>query len=370
MGCTRAHDEEGKETVSPSSFVLRTRLEIQSGLSVGTLVHTIRGCRPVETFSVGEKVWAYDEERQRWRLAQVRVVARRCFTTDVCRIRLVGDQLTVAADQLVWAAEVESGRWRWFHARDLQSGNTLPSLRRGTLAVLENVLGEEEVCVVEVQITGLHSFSVGSAGVVVHNRNPSLAAGQALVLTVQQTGTQFPLTLPPIDEEHIFQGCIPHGTTDLEGLHHFASPDAIQKGVPILVNGHSILTTDASGTQGLRTVDLRIVPVISTTRDAPFDAEVEVIDPVNKAVLATKIRSSFFPMNWMRTQVIQAIYETLTNYVTTTGRPPVGRSIAAMTDFKVRLELRVTGNAGIPTLVYSGYPQGPQLRVTSAQAPQ
>jgi hypothetical protein len=234
-----------------------------------------------------------------------------------------------------------------------------------------NVLRESETaCIAELETGDLHNYAAGPPGVLVHNRNPALAAGQVHQLVAQGTGGQHALTLPPIDEDHIFRGFLEPGTLVLHGLHHLTVAFAIQQGVPITVAGHTVMTTSPAGGPVARTVNLRITPALSVTPDAPFAARVEVIDPGTSAVLAAKNNSTFFPLNWTGAQVVQAIYEALTNYVIATGLTPIGNGLRATTDGGVRLSLHVAAPACIPALIDSAYPLGAQPLVTAAQAPQ
>ena len=78
-----------------------------------------------------------------------------------------------------------------------------------------------------------------------------------------------------------------------------------------------------------------------------------------------------FPVNWTAAQVIQAVYEATYNYVIARGIPPIGRGLPADTDLGVALRLHINTNAaGVPGLICSGYPNGPQPLVTAGQAPQ
>jgi hypothetical protein len=228
----------------------------------------------------------------------------------------------------------------------------------------------EFVRLAELETTGLHNYAVGPFGLLIHNRNPALMAGQTHDLTVQATGVQLQLTLSPIDQDHIFLGVLDAAAGAFDGLHHFAGPFAIQQGVPINVPGHTVLEPNPAGGHVPRVVNLRVTPLHAASGDAPFDARVQVIDPGTNAVLVTKPRSTFFPLNWTRAQVVQAIYETLVRYVESTGLPPIGPGLRATTDAGVRMRLHVAGNAGIPNRIISAYPLGAQPLVTAAQAPQ
>jgi hypothetical protein len=260
----------------------------------------------------------------------------------------------------------------WVPAHNLRPGHKLLARSGATFSVSRAVLNAAgPLQVVEIYTEDLHNYAIGARGVVVHNRNPALAAGQAHVVTVPGTGAQVNLTLPPIDMPHIVNGCILPGTALLDGFHHFTTAAAIQRGVAILLTGHAVMTTTAAGLSVMQNVNMRVVPLVSATHDAPFDASVEVLDPATHAVIATKASSSFFPVNWSQQQITQAAYEAMIHYVENTGLQPIGRGISARTDFNVRLQLRVqAGAGGIPVRVYSAYPHGAQPGVTAAQAPQ
>jgi hypothetical protein len=259
----------------------------------------------------------------------------------------------------------------WVEAKNLTPGDRVLSIA-GPLLVERNVIVEGEAAsLVELETGALHNYAVGHFGVLIHNRIPALADGQTHTLTVQATGTQLQLALPPIDQDHIFRGLLDLAIPVLHGLHHLAGQPAIQQGVPILVPGHVVMTPSPAGGQAPRVVNLRVIPAISVTGDAPFAARVEVIDPGTNTVLATKKNSTFFPSNWTVAQVLQAVYEATCNYIVGNGIPPIGNGLQAMTDGRVAMLLHIAANAGgLPALIRSGYPHGPQPRVTGAQAPQ
>lgn len=143
------------------------------------------------------------------------------------------------------------------------------------------------------------------------NPTPLLAAGQTISVTCAATGAHVQVKLPPIKTDHIFLGEIPFGTTDLAGFHHFTSHPGvvIQRQIPLLVPRHQVVALDARGNTNLRIVAVRITPAHSSSWHAPFQAKVELLDSSNHAtILAYKIASTFFPVQWTQVQVIQAIY--------------------------------------------------------------
>ena len=359
--------------------------ERDSGVAVGTLVHTPEGGRTAHELTSGDTIWSFDNESCQWRLAAIRNVAVELVKADMSYLRVAGVVIGLGCCQLVLAegrsslepsddgrAEVRpvTRSGSWVQAKDLQPGNRVLSIS-GPLLVEGNAFQQGKlVRLAELETSALHNYAVGLCGLLIHNRNPTLVAGQSHTLTVQATGTWYQLTLPPIDQDHVFLGVLHAAIPSFDGLHHLAGAIAIQQGVPIAVPGHTVTEPTPGGGHVLRVVDLRITPLHAASADAPFDARVELIDPGTNAVLASKPRSTFFPSNWTRAQVIQAIYESLIHYVERTGLPPIGAGLHDYTDAGVRMRLHVAGNGGIPTRIISGYPHGAQLQVTAAQAPQ
>lgn len=337
----------------------------KTGVAWDTLVHTRQGFRLARELAPGEEVWSFDRPAKTWVLTTVRKVAVETVKAEMTQLRLAGAPLVLGVSQLVLA---DTGRW--IEAGKLLAGDHVFSCS-GALLVEENVFREQETAAVaEVETSGPHSYAVWPPGVLVHNRNPPLAAGQSHTLTVQATGAQLQLTLPPIDLEHLFQGLVDPAIPVLHGLHHVAGQPVIQQGTPIFVAGHVVLLPAPAGGRSPLVVNLRITPALSVTGFAPFAARVEARDPVTNAILAVKRNSTFFPANWTAAQVVQAVYEAACNYVVAHGMPPIGRGLRARTDAGVAMLLHVSANAaGSPGLIGSGYPHGPQPLVTAAQVP-
>jgi hypothetical protein len=357
----------------------------KTGVVQETLVHTCQGSCSAHALVTGDHVWSFDNEVHQWRVGSIRAMAVRSVKASMSYVRVSGRVLGLGCRQLVWAQprlpqapvfrgwndeESVPGLCNWVPAQNLIPGDRVLS-RSGYLVVEGNVLRHDmATCLAELETGDLHNFAVGPQGVLVHNRNPALAQGQVHQLIARGTGAQQTLTLPPINQDHIFAGLLEPGMRILHGFHHFTGAFTIQQGVPISVVAHTLMAANPPGGQVARTVNLRITPAHSATGDAPFAARVDVLDPATGALLGTKDPSTFFPLNWTRAQVIQAIYEAFANYVVATGLPPVGPGLQASTDTGVRLLLHVIAPAGTPTMIDSGYPHGPQPRVIAAQAPQ
>lgn len=354
----------------------------QTGVARGTLVHACQGARSTDELVPGDPIWSFDSASQEWRAMSVRGVAIQSVKANMSHLQVDGTCLKLGCDQLVWRCETCSpagdekeangvaNSGCWVQAKNLMYGHRVLTIS-GPRQVKGNLFREgEAVSVAELEIGELHNYAVGQYGVLVHNRNPALVAGQIHQLVVQGTGAQVAFTLPPVDVDHIFGGFFRAGTQVLEGLHHFTGPYVIQQGVAIIVPNHTVMTTDPAGTIVGRTVNLRIIPALTVSGDAPFSARIELVDPAINGVIAQKNNSTFFPLNWTQPQVVQAIYEAATNYVVAKGHLPVGRGLWADTDAGVRMLLHTIAPAGIPTRISSGYPNGPQPTVTAADSPQ
>lgn len=348
------------------------------GVSEGTCVSGAQGRHLVQELAPGDQISSYDCESGQWLTTVVRRVVVRPVKANMAYLQVRGTELGLEACQLVWAErraantgdQSVSMPQSWVEAQNLIPGDRVFSLAGSLQVELNAVVEMAEVRLVELETESRHCYAVGDLGVLVHNRIPPLTDGQTHVLTVQATGGSHQLTLPPIDQQHIFQGFLDPAIPILHGLHYLAGQPAIQKNAPVDVAGHVMRVADPAGGWMPQIVTLRVIPEISVTGDAPFAARVEVFDPATKALLVTKKRATFFPANWTPDQVLQAVYEATCNYVVAKEISPVGRGLRGATDGGVALLLHIDAAAGAPRLICSGYPDGPQPLVTAAQAPQ
>ncbi len=157
----------------------------------GTPVLTSSGAVPIERVGAGDRVWAWDPNALSWALQEVQRLLVHEYTGDFVDIRVSGSQLTSTGNHPFW---VESGvglrdrplaedlggsslvpgaTGRWVAARNLQAGDTM--ITRSGPAVVQFVavaIGspEEARAVYNLSVGGHHTYAVGGAGVVVHNK--------------------------------------------------------------------------------------------------------------------------------------------------------------------------------------------------------
>lgn len=158
----------------------------------GTPVKTEHGLRPIEEIKAGDKVYAYDHVTETWVLANVlQPLTHYDNISDFITIRLwtpigsdtikptgnhpfwvtSGENLEdrPAATDLSLSEQAMTPKGRWIEARDLRIGDTL--LRSdNSLATIDDVRSStERSTVYNLEMETIHSYTVGSASVLVHN---------------------------------------------------------------------------------------------------------------------------------------------------------------------------------------------------------
>ena len=129
----------------------------------GTLVATEQGLVPIEEIEVGDRVWAWDEETERYALRSV-VRVFRTTTDEVVQVSF-RDTFVEATPNHPFLVEDKG----WTEAKALEPGQ-LVRTAEGTLAQIELVefLGVSEPTF-NLQVEGLHTYFVGNHPVLVHN---------------------------------------------------------------------------------------------------------------------------------------------------------------------------------------------------------
>ena len=158
----------------------------------GTPVKTEHGFRPIEEIKAGDKVYAYDHATETWVLANVlKPLAHNYYIDDFSTIRLwtpIGsDTIKATGNHPFWVTSGENldGRpaatdlslleqamtpkGRWVEARNLRIGDTL--LRSdNSIATIDDLRSSiEQSTVYNLEMETIHSYTVGSASVLVHN---------------------------------------------------------------------------------------------------------------------------------------------------------------------------------------------------------
>jgi hypothetical protein len=152
----------------------------------GTPVHAADGLKPIEDIRAGDRVWAFDRQRQEWALCPVERTFQRTSDLLVTARLSDGTELTGTDGHPVWVIEGEAltTRPHGDHGADEPDGPTpgrwvaLAGVRAGDVVltrlgrvarVMSAKVRAEAVPVFNFQVAGLHSYAVGSGGVLVHN---------------------------------------------------------------------------------------------------------------------------------------------------------------------------------------------------------
>jgi predicted GIY-YIG superfamily endonuclease len=128
----------------------------------GTPVATAGGLRPIDQLTVGDPVWASDENTGAVALKPITEVFRRQADVLV-RLRVSGETLTATPEHPFFA----NGQWK--AAGDLQVGDQLRRQNRELATVEEVTFTYEPTPVFNLEVADYHTYFVGSLGTLVHN---------------------------------------------------------------------------------------------------------------------------------------------------------------------------------------------------------
>lgn len=147
----------------------------------GTLVWTSTGQHPIERLAVNDRVLAYDPHQDCY--AYHPVVANFERTAPyVLRLQLADHTITCSPEHPFLS---ESGAWR--PAGELVAGDQVLTITGGWQTIESITHAEGTFAVYNLTVAGFHTFLVGAAGVVVHNKSarnrstPELEAAQEAV---------------------------------------------------------------------------------------------------------------------------------------------------------------------------------------------
>ncbi len=156
--------------------------------AAGTLVATEHGLRRIEEINSGDNVYAYDHEARKWILANVIEPLTHTYSGDVITIVVGGDKIKATGNHPFWVASGDhldtrpvakdvpiheqgtTNNGRWVEARDLRVGDTLLRNNEKTVKVDNVDLYKDHMSVHNLEISMIHNYSVGSIGVLVHNK--------------------------------------------------------------------------------------------------------------------------------------------------------------------------------------------------------
>ncbi len=166
----------------------------------GTLVLTATGAVEIESIQPGDQVWAYDHQSQNWQLCDVEECFVRDYEGDIITLEFVlddGSTETVRAtgNHPFWVVDGEAltarppseennsgpdsnpragespnaNGSRWVDARWLRLGDRFLTRSGYSATVSGLTIRLERVRVYNLKVRGLHQYSVGATGVLVHN---------------------------------------------------------------------------------------------------------------------------------------------------------------------------------------------------------
>ncbi|MCZ2340495.1 MAG: hypothetical protein LC104_01705 [Bacteroidales bacterium] len=154
-----------------------------------TPVATEAGDQSISRIERGMKVWACDPDTGNWSLKPVLNTFSHAYEGDVIAVGVAGTVFRATGNHPVWVVTGEgvdqrdppehtpassatgSIRGRWVEARGLRVGDRL-LLRDGDEAAVESlVVSQEALRVYNVEVAEDHTYAVGTAGVLVHNKS-------------------------------------------------------------------------------------------------------------------------------------------------------------------------------------------------------
>lgn len=155
----------------------------------GTIVAGARGALSIQDVARGDRVFGFDHHQGRWVLADVEQCIKHAIVGKIVHV-ILGDETIDATDNhpfwVLRGATLEQRQFprnvprdeegiasgRWVEARHLRVGDVLLGRCEERVAVRE-VLVDDVVApfvVYNLAVSQLHSYSVGSSGVLVHNK--------------------------------------------------------------------------------------------------------------------------------------------------------------------------------------------------------
>ncbi len=164
-------------------------VSLQGGCFVaGTLVATEIGLRPIEDIRSGERLYAYDREAGKWILADVIEPLAHSYSGDLVTVVIGSDRIEATGNHPFWVVsgdhladrpvagdvpaneQVATAEGRWVEARNLQTGDILLRNNGNCVQINYVVTTQRNVTVYNLEVAAFHNYSVGSTGVLVHNK--------------------------------------------------------------------------------------------------------------------------------------------------------------------------------------------------------
>lgn len=196
--------------------------------AAGPAASATHRAKPIEQVRAGDRVWACDPATGRWAARAVVRPLAHAYDGDVITVRAAGAVIEATGNHPFWVAagaglpdrpeahDVPAGEraalasggdrshgaaGRWVEARDLRVGDRV-LLRDGRTTPVEGVaIRPAALPVYNLEVAGLHTYAVGAAGVLVHNKvgpdGPGSGAGLGSSNPKPPPNTRPPNMSPP-----------------------------------------------------------------------------------------------------------------------------------------------------------------------------
>jgi RHS repeat-associated protein len=153
----------------------------------GTLIHTETRLREIESVSEGTRLWAFDHERQLWRLMRVVATEAHDYVGPIVTMHAGDDIIEATPAHPFWvtagdslearpvgkipetAAQPSTGKGRWVAAQDLRHGDVLLAHDSRLVKIKSTETKEKTSRVFNLRVEGHQNYAVGIAGLLVHN---------------------------------------------------------------------------------------------------------------------------------------------------------------------------------------------------------
>ena len=183
-----------KSGTSSGTALLNTAAEIAADVNLAagpgkcfpedTPVFTPRGETPIQDIRVGDRVWSYDERRQRREPNPV-TRTHRSRSEELITIALEDDEIRATPGHPFWI-----DRRGWIRAESLQAGDTLRAIDGRPLKVEQATVERKPGDVYNFEVRGAHTYYASTSAVLVHNTNCASNAAIIVRKIVGKPATQ------------------------------------------------------------------------------------------------------------------------------------------------------------------------------------
>ena len=154
----------------------------------GTIVLTETGAKAIETVAAGERVWACDPQTGRWQLREVITPLQHAYEGEIVTLTVGDDRIEATENHPFWVVSGKSlaerlaarhvypherkgtKQGRWVDAGQLLVGDVVLLWSGKTAKVTALSVRIRSVNVYNLHVDQLHTYAVGTSGILVHNK--------------------------------------------------------------------------------------------------------------------------------------------------------------------------------------------------------